>query len=339
MSYDTATLLRVVAGLPRFDPLFLNRFFPGVALFDTDTVNFDKLGIDQATKLAPFVSPLVAGQVRTDQGGELRSFRPAYLKPKHVVDPQRMLVRRPGEALGGAMTPAMRRDAVIADNLRLQRDQIMRRLEWMAAAALRTGKVIVAGEDYPTTEVDFRRTSALTKTISVANDKWSATTSNPPDAIEEWDTELEAPSTDIIMNRVAWKHFRKHAAVQALLDTRRGSESTIETAPGNGEVVQYKGMLGAKAVWVYTGTYTDDTGTTKEYLESGEIILASAALEGIRAFGAILDPAAGYQALEMFPKNWISEDPAAEFVMTQSAPLPIPKRPNASMCVKVTDAT
>lgn len=339
MSYDTATLLRVVAGLPRFDPLFLNRFFPGVALFDTDTVNFDKLGIDQATKLAPFVSPLVAGQVRTDQGGELRSFRPAYLKPKHVVDPQRMLVRRPGEALGGAMTPAMRRDAVIADNLRLQRDQIMRRLEWMAAAALRTGKVIVAGEDYPTTEVDFRRTAGLTKTVSVANDKWSAATSNPPDDIEEWDTLLEAPSTDIIMNRVAWKYFRKHAAVKDLLDTRRGSESTIETAPGNGEVVQYKGMLGAKAIWVYTGTYTDDTGTTKEYLESGEIILASAAVEGIRAFGAILDPAAGYQALEMFPKNWISEDPAAEFVMTQSAPLPIPKRPNASMCVKVTDAT
>lgn len=339
MSYDTATLLRVVAGLPRFDPLFLNRFFPGVALFDTDTINFDKLGIDQATKLAPFVSPLVAGQVRTDQGGELRSFRPAYLKPKHVVDPQRMLVRRPGEALNGSMTPAQRRDAIVVDNLRLQRDQIMRRLEWMAAQALRTGKLIVSGEDYPTSEVDFRRTSTLTKTISVAGEKWSATTAKIVDNIEDWDTELEAPSTDIIMNRVAWKYFRKATEVKDLLDTRRGSASAMEIAPGNGEVVQYKGMLGAKAIWVYTGTYTDDAGVTKEYLESGEIILASGALEGVRAFGAILDPVAGYQALEMFPKSWISEDPAAEFVMTQSAPLPIPKRPNASMCVKVTDAT
>jgi hypothetical protein len=338
MSYDTATLLGVVRGLPRFEPFFLQRFFPSTALFDTDTINFDVLLIDQATKLAPFVSPLVEGQVRKDQGGELRTFKPAYLKPKHVIDPQRMLVRRPGEQFAGVMSPGARRDALIADNLRLQRDQIMRRLEWMAASALLTGKVVISGEDYPTVEVDFRRTSTLTKTITVAGDKWSATTSNPTENIDAWDVEMEAPSTDIVMNGIAWKYFRKHAEVKDLLDTRRGSESQMETAPGTGEVVEFKGTFGAKRIWTYSGQYTDDAGVTRDYLPAGEILLASAAVEGVRAFGAILDPRAGYQTLEMFPKNWISEDPAAEFVMTQSAPLVIPRRPNASMRVKVTDA-
>jgi hypothetical protein len=37
--------------------------------------------------------------------------------------------------------------------------------------------------------------------------------------------------------------------------------------------------------------------------------------------------------LEMFPKNWVNEDPAAEYVMTQSGPLMIPKRPNAVVAV------
>lgn len=345
--YDTVTLLQVVEGLPKFEPLFLDQYFGASVAFDTDTIQFDKLDIDQETKLAPFVSPKVAGQVRQEQGGEVRSFKPAYLKPKHVVDPSRVLVRRPGESIGGNLSAAERRNAIVVSLLDQQRKQIMRRMEWMAAQAVRLGKVTVEGENYPTVVVDFRRDSGLTKTISTANKKWSAVvtgegavqTSHPIDDLEEWDAELESPSTDVIMNKTAWKYFRRHPETKEQLNLRRGDQSTIDIAPGNGAVVQYKGEYGSKRVWVYTGKYTGDDGVEREYLESGEIVLASAAVEGVRAYGAILDPAAGYQALEMFPKNWISDDPAAEFLMTQSAPLIIPRRPNATMCVKVTDAT
>ena len=61
------------------------------------------------------------------------------------------------------------------------------------------------------------------------------------------------------------------------------------------------------------------------------LLLNPVGVDGVRAFGAILDPRAGYQALPIYSKNWIAEDPAAEYIMSQSAPLMIPGRPNASL--------
>ncbi|CAO3406313.1 Type II secretory pathway, pullulanase PulA and related Glycosidase [Azospirillum largimobile] len=62
---------------------------------------------------------------------------------------------------------------------------------------------------------------------------------------------------------------------------------------------------------------------------------ATGAMEGIQAHGAILDPRAGYQALEVFPKSWIEENPGRRMLLSQSAPLVYPRRPNACMCATV----
>jgi hypothetical protein len=37
----------------------------------------------------------------------------------------------------------------------------------------------------------------------------------------------------------------------------------------------------------------------------------------------------------MFPKMWRENDPSAEFVMTQSAPLMVPLRPNSTFRIRV----
>jgi hypothetical protein len=83
-------------------------------------------------RLAPFVSPVVQGRVMRKQGYQTLSFRPAYTKPKHVVDPNRQFSRLAGEALGGALTPAQRWNAAVAENLREERDAINRLWNWMA---------------------------------------------------------------------------------------------------------------------------------------------------------------------------------------------------------------
>ena len=153
--YDTETLLEVVRGLAPFETFLLNLFFPRLVTFDTSAISFD--AVDEDMRLAPFVSPLVAGKVMKTQGGTLKSFKPAYLKPKDVVDPERVLMRRPGESIGGSLSAAARRNAIIADILDSHRQKILRRLEYMAAQVLLKGKVIVEGEDYPTVEVDYGR--------------------------------------------------------------------------------------------------------------------------------------------------------------------------------------
>lgn len=331
--YDTDTLLEVVYGLAPFETFLLNLFFPNLVTFHTSTISFDVVAEDM--RLAPFVSPLVAGKVMKAQGGNLKSFKPAYLKPKDVVDPERVIVRRPGEALGGRLSPAARRNAIIADILDGHRKKILRRLEYMAAQVLLQGKVIVEGEDYPTVEVDYGR--AAGNTIALTGDvRWGEATAKPLDDIEAWAEQAEVPITTLVMDRHAYRNFVKSENVREMLDGRRNSRSELEVGPDSGRLYSYKGALGSDLeVWVYSGYYRDDSGNKVPFLPENTVIAGSPAIDGVRAFGAILDPEAGYQALELFPKNWVNQDPAAEYVLTQSAPLTVPRRPNAVVAATV----
>ena len=102
------------------------------------------------------------------------------------------------------------------------------------------------------------------------------------------------------------------------------------TGPDNGRLYSYKGTLGADIeCWVYSGYYKDSVGVKQTFIPVNTVIAGSGAVEGVRAHGAILDGHAGYKAMEFYPKNWMQDDPAVEYVMSQSAPLMIPKRPDA----------
>lgn len=336
--YDTSTLLSVVNQLQPFEPFLLTMFFPEVVNFETSTIDFDV--VSDNMELAPFVSPLVAGKADKANGGTLLKFKPAYIKPKEVVDPERVIKRRAGEPLGGGglMSPDAKRNAIIADILENQRKRIMMTKEWMAAQALLTGKVIVAGEDYPEVEVDFQRAAANTVTLAgiLTWDAANLATADPLGDIEDWGAVAEAPITKLVFDKLAWKDFIRFQAVKDLLDTRRGSQSQLELGPDNGRNFSYKGMLGADIeCWVYSGYYKDAAGVKQNYMLDNTVIAGSGAVEGVRAHGAILDSAAGYRAMEFFPKNWMQDDPAAEYVMSQSAPLMIPKRPDAIVTATV----
>ena len=58
-------------------------------------------------------------------------------------------------------------------------------------------------------------------------------------------------------------------------------------------------------------------------------------LNGYQAYGAIFDKKAGLEALPRFLKMWDIEDPSATLVQTQSAPLPLPLKINASLIMEV----
>ena len=67
-----------------------------------------------------------------------------------------------------------------------------------------------------------------------------------------------------------------------------------------------------------------------------QVLLGSrSGIEGVRCYGAIKDEQAGFQANRYFPKSWLENDPAVRWMLLQSAPLVVPYRPNASMCVTV----
>lgn len=333
MSYDTTTLLEAMRELDRFQPFLLNILCPQVITFDTEEIAFDKINADM--KLAPFVSPMVAGKAQRQQGGELRSFVPAYVKPKNVVDPKHVLKRRPGEAIGGALSAAERRNAIRMDLLDIQRRKVKRREEWMIAQILQTGKVVVEGEDYPTAEVDFQRAASHTITLT-STARWGEADAKPSEDMDDWMAMLAAPATHVVMGPGAFRKFVGSGDIEKLLDSRRGSETVLETAPAD-NYASYKGRLGGGGpeVWVYSGYYKDAAGTKQLFFPDNGVALASVGPGGARCYGAILDAESDYFAAEYWPKNWTTKDPGLEFIMTQSAPLPMVFDPDATLFATV----
>lgn len=340
--YDTAELMKVVRTVHAPTSYWLDLLFPTVITFDTKEVDFDV--VDKNRRLAPFVAPTAQGVPLRQEGYVTRRFTPAYIKPKDQVDPARLLHRQPGEALMGKLSPAQREDLIVADILENHRFAIERRLEWMACEAAVNGAITVSGPDYPTKTVSFGRDVSLTKNLT-GTTRWSETTATPLEDIETWMQEVHRISgytpTRITMGINAWNAFKKHADVKEMLDTRRGSRNAIESGPGAGLPWQYRASLdsaGGLEIYTYNDIYEDDQGNQVNFLDQDTVVLTSPAVEGVRAFGAIMDRKAGWVATTMFPKMWEQEDPSALYLMTQSAPLMIPTRPNASLVAKVLNA-
>lgn len=339
-TYSTHELLGVVRKVNPPNLFWLNLCFNSEVLFDSEYIDFDL--VDKGRRLAPFVSPMAQGKPMLQEGYMTRRFKPAYIKPKDNVDPRRLIKRMPGEAFGGDMSMEARRNAVIADITVTQRDMILRRLEWMAACAILDDQVVISGEDYPAVTVTFGRPTNQTVALLGA-DGWDDDDKvDVLNDLDEWMIRMQRASgyapTKCIMGLDAWGTFKDKPEIQAKLDTRRGSTATLETALGNGESVQYRGTIGPLEFWTYAEIYEDNSGNVVDMMDSESLVLINpAGVDGVRCFGAILDPKAGYRPASIWPKNFYSEDPPAEFVMSQSAPLMVPRRPAAAMRVKVID--
>lgn len=324
--YSTTTLLGVKEIQPKFTGLFMAMFFPQVATFSTEEVAFDK--IRRGVRLAPFVAPMVSGKARRERGGTTTTFTPAYVKPTDVVRPNRLLKRLPGEALNGSLSPAQRRDAVIADILNEHEQEIVHREEWMCAQGVLTGEVIVEGEQYERQVVDYGRSPA-NQIALVGAAKWNAVdaeTYDPSDDLEDWAVNASGSTGVIIMDKLAWRLFSSFKMVKEKLDTRRGSTSQLELGPQLERQVMRKGFFGEYEIIVYTGQYEDSQGNKQNFMPDYTVLLAPSVTDNVMAYGGIQDAKAnadGIVEATRYPSNWFTDNPSVEWLQTQSAPLPV----------------
>lgn len=347
--YDTATLLEVIyapQNQPGLDGFWL-KWFPRQITSTTEKIYFDEID-ENEYRLAPFVAPNVQGRPMRSKGFSTRSFRPAYVKPKHVVDPSRSIPRRVGENFLGSMSLQERYDAIIADNMRRERAMIENRWDWMACQALVTGMVVVAGDDYPSVTVDFGRDPSLT-TVLGGGALWSASTATPIadlQASRHQSFKLsKSPVNTCIFGLDAWAAFldKSHSDVQDLLNVLiRGNESLFNASNLNtGQPYNYQGSMvgtggiGRLDMWTYSNFYENDAGAGVNYMDPGSVVGIGDAVMGVQCFGAIMDRGAQLQPLSMFPKMWDDNDPSVTYTMTQSAPLMVPVRINNTFSIKV----
>lgn len=343
--YDTTTLIEVLRRQKSITPFWL-QFFDRQINFDTPTVSFDRVFGDDR-RLAPFVVPNVQGRVMGLEGYEQRSFAPAYVKPKHVVDPNMFIERQPGEILGaGSLSPEQRRDAVITELLRKHRVLHDNRREWLAARAIIDGKVTISGEDYPSTLVDFRRDASLTVTLAGAA-LWTAGTADPLANIRSVRGNIAnrtgQRATVWVFGENAWNYFSARVDLKEMMNRNYdGREVKVSLVRDGMEGVEYMGTVaglngaGKMDCYVDTSKYLDENDTEQFFLQQDTVVgLAPTGVQGVRCYGAIKDKGARYQPLEFFPKNWENEDPSVEYIMTQSAPIMVPKQPDATASIRV----
>ncbi|MDY0105306.1 MAG: major capsid protein [Giesbergeria sp.] len=333
--FTTGVLARVVAALPAPKPFILNSFFTALQTETSEEIHFDVASGKR--RLAPFVSPIVAGQVVASQGFSTQTFKPAYVKDKRVFDSSRPFKRAIGERIGGEMDPVQRLQSLLMSDLEDQLNMLTNRQEVMAIEALRTGKVVVEGDNYPKVELDFQRHADLTVPLAGAA-RWGEAGVKPLNDIETWSMLVTqhsgATANTVIMDVKAWQLFSASTEVQKLLDRFRGADQLNPTVTGAGG--RYMGSIGNFDIWVYAGWYEHpETKAVTPFLPDYTVIITSPELEGTRAYGAIRDEEAGFQAVPYFSKSWVEKDPAVRYLLLQSAPLPVPYRVNAAMCATV----
>ncbi len=323
--YSTAQLLAVNEKKFKFDPLFLRIFFRESYPFSTEKVYLSQ--IPGLVNMALYVSPVISGRVIRSRGGTTSEFTPGYVKPKHEVNPQMTLRRLPDEDPQNLADPAYRRRRIILQNMKDEELAIAQVEEMQAVSAVLSGKYTMTGEAFEPVEVDMQR-SARNNIVQAGAAAWSARdkeTYDPTDDIETYAVNASGVVNIIVFDPKGWSLFRSFKAVKDKLDTRRGSNSELETALKDlGQAVSYKGMYGDVAIVVYAGQYVEG-GAQKNYLPDNTMVLGNTQARGLRTYGCIQDVDAqreGINASARYPKNWVQTgDPAREFTMIQSAPL------------------
>jgi hypothetical protein len=344
--YDTVTMAAVVRNLKLPSQFLLDTAFPNIMEYDTKSFAID---VDAGKRrIAPFVSPLVAGKPVESRRIATTEFAPAYIKDKRALDPMRPVIRALGERIGGVLSAADREMANLAFEMEDQVQMVQRRLEWMASSALTTGTITVTGEGYPTVVVDFQRDRALTLAL-VGAAQWTETNIGTVDApgavspasnVQNWSRLLlqksGAVATDLVFTQSAYDMFLLDRKVIGAVRFRRSGDSDIDFGGGVTTGALDMGYWGTYRLWLYNDWFVDPaTDIEQPMVPDGTVIVLSRQMQGVRAFGAIIDPQFAYGALAFAPKSWVEQDPAQRWLMMQSAPMVVPSRVNASMAITV----
>ena len=338
---DTSALIGFYRETPAPSNYFRNLMVASVYMSDDEFIDFEK--IYDGRKLAPLVIPTNQGRAIMSEASKAYRFKPAYLKPKDPINPSRALKRRPGEGIFSinALSPFARYLQILGDILRVHRESIERRLEWLAAQAAIYARVTLSGPDYPTTIVDFERDPAHTITLSGTGVVWTDINAPIIDQLNTWvqlarRAKNGGPITRVTIGKDVVPWFNKNKQVQAERDLQVRSTEGVRTAViRNGDYSEMIFKLGSLEIWTTSDFYDLPGGGTADFMPANGVLLSGPNINMVECYGAILDVDAQLKAMPVFPKQWKNEDPSVVYVMTQSSPLQVPVNPNNTVFVTV----
>ena len=214
-----------------------------------------------------------------------------------------------------------------------------RTLEFWAANALK-GKIY--DKDLTTVLVDYNM-DATHKLTLTGNDLWTdGANSDPIAKIREWKRLIEDDSAANITGWLAYLGWEvmdaliAHAKVKDFLKTDRGAQIAE-----NGRLK----ILAEVELDEYNGSFLDDAGTRKRFIDSDEFLLIGLCddLVDVPYAPVVDDDAPGGvgnidvngNGVLFFSKSWKEQDPSGRWIKAETRPLPVLQRPGAVVDAKV----
>lgn len=333
---------------------WLDMFFPNSFYSTQEQIAFDK--INASRPIAPFMLPNEPGKpIYRREGERIETFKPAYTKPKDAIRPSEMLALQPGELARrqALQSPEARYNSEVIRITNYQRDAVMRLWDFMGAKALIDGRITItyqgpSGGPGQRVVLDFGRDPAHSVTLGAGN-QWGDAGVDIFSSVQGFidtvaNAEFGGSVTDIVLGSQAAVPFSASEEIEKKMnsdytnatgvDMNRG---LIRTDPMN--PFTYLGTLGSGTrVWRYAGPgskFQNNDGSYSDIMDPRDALFISPSVDGVKAFGAILDNAANLEVADIFTKMWDQEDPSARFIMSQSAPLMIPVNPNCTLRARV----
>ena len=339
---STASLLGGFGILDRPKTVMLDTFFPFEQTFDGEEIYFDR--VQRARRLAPLVVSTIEGKPMPNRGYTTYSYKPPYVKPKHVVEPSRTQKRLFGERLLGSLSLKQRMDRAVLDNLQQEDWDITRREEWMAMQLLRTGAMVCQSVDHPPVTVDLGRNPAHTVALT-GSLQWGQPGVDALGNLQDWAALVQMNSGYhpgvVIMDPMAGRKFLRAPGVLTVMQSFReqiGSVNLAGVVTGGAPGMEIKplGSIGEFDIYQYQQLYQADDGSIQKFMPDNTVIMGNkAGASGVRCYGAVMDADAGLLPLARFPKVWKQNDPNCVMSMTAASPLPLLGDVDATFCATV----
>lgn len=343
--YEPRTMGRLISKMPPAHTFLRDTFFKNRETFVTKSIDVDF--VKGSRQVAPFVHPVIGGEIIKNKGYETKTYTPTLVGPEKLTTVDDILTRSPGEQLYSAKTPAQRAIEKMARDFRELDDAITRREELMCAQALVTGQIPVIGKGLNEV-IDFGFTNK--ETISTASKKWDAATADPIGDLKRWHKAVQRTGFTncnicIMADNVATA-FINNEKVQKLLDTRNYNLAVIQPAMlDNG--VTYIGTIPGLGMSIYTYNewYLDDwtdpaNPTEKPMIPDDMVLLLSSNSQYSMYYGAVAIGDENTKEIRVVegarvPDTWLKRRPIRRFFGLYSAPLSVPHEVDSWFVAKV----
>ncbi len=347
--YSTIYMLAAIEELPLEQTFFRDRYFKTDEM--TDIFNTSKVLADYregSRRKAPFVLPRIGSLPVGREGFSTFELEPAYIGVSMPLTLDQLQKRGFGESIMSRMTPEDRaRQMQIRDMAELSA-MISRTEEYMACQVMLNNGIIMrhqtdnkgAYDDVPcyfyegsVNPAEFR--PAAVWKHSTIDTKGIVTVGNWYEDIYQMTCKLKRrglPATDLLASGDVGMFLMEDPWVLKMLDNRRVEMGRIDPK----ELTPYVTHLGAfnfkgrmLDIFISDGTYEDENGTDKPYLEDGSAIITAPDC-GKCLYGAITQMERDEQlhtyAGKRVPKHTADVKHNLRETQVAASPLMVPKR-------------